>query len=76
MVGVVLDVVAARLDQGPGGKGIRCGKEMRLAGGVAANLEQDEFVIAGLAGTEVEALVGLLEYECICRLWLAESMAV
>ncbi len=33
-------------------------------------------LIAGLAGAEVEALVGLLEDECVCRLRLAERMAV
>ena len=42
MVGIVLDVVAAGFDQCPGGEGIRCGKEVRFTGGVAADFEQDE----------------------------------
>ncbi len=47
MVGVVLDVVAAGLDERPGGEGIRCGEEVRLAGGVAADFEQDELADRG-----------------------------
>ncbi len=76
VVGVVLDVVAAGLDQRPCCGGLGCGQEVGLAGGVAADFEQDEFLVAGLAGAEVEALVGLFEDERVCRLRLAEGVAI
>ncbi len=58
VVGVVLDVLAARFDQRPASFRIAGGEKLLFAGGVAGAFEHDVLVVAGAAGADIEAFIG------------------